>query len=156
MDAPALIAALQEDVPGASLEAAATADLHTTIYVSPEHLPAIARALRDRADLRCVFLAELTAVDLHPREPRFELVYQLLSLTYMHRLCVKVPVEESKPEADSVRSIWDSAWFMNVSMTWRSSAALTPAPFSVKSCSTFCNTASSPLPATSALRTALT
>ena len=109
MDAPALIAALQEDVPGASLEAAASADLHTTIYASPEDLPAIARALRDRPDLRCVFLAELTAVDLHPREPRFELVYMLVSLEHRFRLRVKVRLDGNAAHVQTVSGVWPAA-----------------------------------------------
>jgi NADH-quinone oxidoreductase subunit C/D len=109
MDAPALIAALQEDVPGASLEAAASADLHTTIYASPGDLPAIARALRDRPDLRCVFLAELTAVDLHPREPRFELVYMLVSLEHRFRLRVKVRLGGNVAHVQTVSDVWPAA-----------------------------------------------
>jgi NADH-quinone oxidoreductase subunit C len=109
MDAPALIAALQEDVPGASLEAAASADLHTTIYASPGDLPAIARALRDRPDLRCVFLAELTAVDLHPREPRFELVYMLVSLEHRFRLRVKVRLDGNAAHVQTVSGVWPAA-----------------------------------------------
>ena len=34
--------------------------------------------LRDHPDLRFTLLAELTAVDFWPREPRFELVYLLV------------------------------------------------------------------------------
>jgi NADH-quinone oxidoreductase subunit C len=109
MDAPALIAALQEEVPGASLEEAAAADLHTTIYVSPEQLPSIARALRDRPDLRCVFLAELTAVDLHPREPRFELVYMLVSLEHRFRLRVKVRLHGNAAHIQTVTGVWPAA-----------------------------------------------
>ncbi len=58
-------------------------------------------------------LIDLTAVDwLDNRKPRFELVYQLLSLTFMHRLSVKIPIEEGQLEAESVRPLWSSAWFM--------------------------------------------
>jgi len=38
---------LQEAVPGATLESAASLDLHATIYATRDDLPAIARALRD-------------------------------------------------------------------------------------------------------------
>jgi NADH-quinone oxidoreductase subunit C len=109
MDAPALIAALKEEVPGASLEAVAAADLHTTIYAPPEQLPSIARALRDRPDLRCVFLVELTAVDLHPREPRFELVYMLVSLEHRFRLRVKVRLYGNAAHIQTVTGVWPAA-----------------------------------------------
>ena len=39
-----------------------------------DDVPAVARALRDRPELRYTLLVELTAVDYHSREPRFELV----------------------------------------------------------------------------------
>lgn len=58
-------------------------------------------------------LMDLTCVDwLEVREPRFEVVYQLLSLTHGSRLCVKINIEEDQPEVDSVVSLWKSANFM--------------------------------------------
>ena len=48
MDADALIASLQQAVPGAPSSACRQSTLQTTMYVSREALPAIARALRDR------------------------------------------------------------------------------------------------------------
>jgi NADH-quinone oxidoreductase subunit C len=110
MDAPTLIAALQEAVPGAVLEAAASVDLHTTIYASRDEVPALARALRDRADLRFSFLAELTAVDFHPREPRFELVYVLVSLEHRHRLRMKVRLDGGDAaHVATVSGVWPAA-----------------------------------------------
>ena len=90
MDATTLIASLQEAVPGAQIESAPSVDLQTTIYVSRDDVPAVARALRDRPDLAFDFLAELTAVDFWPREPRFELVYILVSIANRLRLRMKV------------------------------------------------------------------
>lgn len=81
-DPTAIVAALQQEVPGAAFEAAPTVDLQATIYTRREDLPAVAVALRDRPELRYALLAELTAVDYHPREPRFELVYLLVSLDH--------------------------------------------------------------------------
>ena len=75
MDVTTLIAALQEGVPGAHYEPAPSIDLQTTIYVSRDDLPETARALRDGPDLRFDLLAEVTAFDVWPREPRFEVVY---------------------------------------------------------------------------------
>ena len=80
MDATTLIASLQEAVPGAQLEGVPSVDLQTTIYVSRDDVPAVARALRDRPELAFNLLAEITAVDFWPREPRFELVYILVSI----------------------------------------------------------------------------
>jgi len=43
---------------------------------------------------------------------RFEVVYHFFSLPLQHRIRVKVPVEESKPEVESVAALWATAnWF---------------------------------------------
>lgn len=43
---------------------------------------------------------------------RFAVVYQLLSLTLNHRLCIKVFLPEHRPMLDSVMGIWPSAdWY---------------------------------------------
>ena len=109
MDPAALIASLQQDVPGAQLDPASSLDLHTVIYASAEHVPALALVLRDRADLRFDFLAELTAVDLHPREPRYEVVYVLVSLEHAHRLRMKVRLPNDDPHVATVSGIWPAA-----------------------------------------------
>ena len=43
----ALVASLQETVPGAQIERAPSVDRQTTMYVSRDEAPAILRALRD-------------------------------------------------------------------------------------------------------------
>lgn len=58
-------------------------------------------------------LVDLTCVDwLDEKESRFEVIYHLLSLTHMHRLCVRVSAEEDKPVVDSVRALWPAANFL--------------------------------------------
>src|SRR5512132_1517518 len=109
MEAPALIASLQEAVPGVSLEEAASVDLQTTLYASRDDVPQLARALRDRADLNFAFLAELTAVDVWPREPRFELVYILVSLEHRHRVRMKVRLHGDDAHVATVSAIWPAA-----------------------------------------------
>jgi NADH-quinone oxidoreductase subunit C len=108
-DAAALVATLQSAVPGASIDPVESVDLQTTIYVSREHVPAIARVLRDSADLKFSFLAELTAVDYWPREPRYEVVYILVSLEHRLRLRVKVRVSGTDPHLATVSDIWPAA-----------------------------------------------
>jgi hypothetical protein len=95
MDGPALLASLQQAVPAATFESAASVDLQTTIYVSREHVVDVARALRSAPDLKFTFLAELTAVDVWPREPRFEVVYVLVSIEHRLRLRMKVRLHGS-------------------------------------------------------------
>lgn len=109
MDATTLIATLQQDVPDAQFESVPTVDLHTTIYASRDHLLAVARVLRDRADLRFAFLAELTAVDVHPAEPRFELVYVLVSIEHKLRLRLKVRLPGEDAHVATLTSLWPAA-----------------------------------------------
>jgi len=108
-DAAALVATLQSAVPGASIDPVESVDLQTTIYVSGEHVPAVARVLRDSADLKFSFLAELTAADYWPREPRYEVVYILVSLEHRLRLRMKVRVSGPDPHLATVSDIWPAA-----------------------------------------------
>jgi NADH-quinone oxidoreductase subunit C len=109
MEATALLRSLQEAVPGVRLESAPSVDLQTTVYVSREDLPAVARELRDRPDLGFTFLAELTAVDFWPREPRFELVYLLVSIEHRLRLRVKVRLSGEDARVPTVSGLWPAA-----------------------------------------------
>ena len=109
MDAAALVASLQTAVPDATCEVVPSVDLQSTIYVAPEHLAPVARALRDSPDLHFSFLAELTAADYWPRDPRFEVVYVLVSLEHKHRLRMKVRLPGSDPHVATVSSIWPAA-----------------------------------------------
>ena len=109
MDVNALIASLQEAVPGARFEPAVTTDLQTSLYASRDDLPSVAQVLRDRADLRFDFLAELTAVDFWPREPRFEIIYVLVSIEHRARLRLKVRLHGEDAHVGTVSGIWPAA-----------------------------------------------
>ena len=63
-------------------------------------------------------LDTITAVDWHPREPRYEIVYHLHALgdiykvDALRRLRVKCKVSGTNPEIDSVFSVWRAAdWY---------------------------------------------
>jgi NADH/F420H2 dehydrogenase subunit C len=108
-DSTALLAALQEEVPRAVLEPAASIDPQPTVYVAADDLPPVARALRNRADLRYDLLVELTAVDFHPREPRFELFYLLVSIEHRRRLRLKVRLRGDSARVRTVTGVWPAA-----------------------------------------------
>jgi NADH-quinone oxidoreductase subunit C len=112
MDSTAILALLQEALPDARLEGVPTVDLHATIYVSRDDLPAAARLLHERPDLKFSFLAELTAVDFWPREPRFELVYIVVSVERALRLRMKVRLEGADAHIASVSGIWPAATWL--------------------------------------------
>jgi NADH-quinone oxidoreductase subunit C len=109
MEATALLRSLQDAVPGARLESAPSVDLQTTVYVPREELLMVVQALRDRADLGFTFLAELTAVDFWPREPRFELVYLLVSIEHRLRLRLKVRLHGQDARLPTVSGLWPAA-----------------------------------------------
>jgi len=109
MDPATLIASLEQAVPGATFEPVASVDLQTTVYVSGERVVEIALTLRERPDLRFEFLAELTAVDFWPREPRFELVYLLVSIEHRLRLRMKVRLPGADAHIGTVSGIWPAA-----------------------------------------------
>jgi NADH-quinone oxidoreductase subunit C len=109
MDPDTLVAALQAAVPEAQIERAPSVDSQPTIYASRDAVPVLASALRDRPEFAFTFLAELTAVDVWPKEPRFELVYVLVSIPNRLRLRIKVRLSGDDPHVATVSGIWPAA-----------------------------------------------
>ena len=55
------------------------------------------------------FLAELTAADFHPRQPRFELIYILVSLEHRWRVRLKVRLRGDDARIRTVSDLWPAA-----------------------------------------------
>ena len=106
MDPDTLVATLQAAVPDAQIERVPSIDLQATIYISRDEVPALARVLRDRPELAFNFLAELTAVDFWPKEPRYEVVYVLVSIANRLRLRMKVRMAADDPHVATVSGVW--------------------------------------------------
>ncbi|MFN8389645.1 MAG: NADH-quinone oxidoreductase subunit C [Bdellovibrionota bacterium] len=84
-----------------------------TFELKREHAQDVFQKLKDDPQFSFNMLVDITAVDwLDRREPRFDVVYQLLSLSHLHRVCLKIRVSEDKPEVDSVRPLWPAANFL--------------------------------------------
>lgn len=109
MDSAPILASLQDALPGVRFEGAPSRDLQATIYAAPDAVHDVAVALRDRADLKFNLLAELTAVDVWPHEPRFELIYILVSIAHRHRLRLKVRLHGSDAHVATVCDVWPAA-----------------------------------------------
>ena len=107
MESAAVIEILQSAVPGAAYEVGPSVDM-PTIYVPAEHLVATCGVLRDLPTLQFNVLVEVTAADYLPREPRYEVVYHLLSVPNRQRLRVKVRVG-ANGSLPTVQSIWRGA-----------------------------------------------
>ncbi len=77
--------------------------------VSLASLLRIMEFLKSDARLSFNVLVDITAVDYLGREPRFEVVYHLLSLSFNNRLRIKVGVPGDKPELASLTALWGNA-----------------------------------------------
>ena len=110
MDGAAIIDTLTRLVPNASYEDGAGVDF-ATVYVPADRLEETCRVLRDTPTLAFNVLIEITAADYLPREPRFEVVYHLLSVSRRSRvrLKVRVPADGSVP---TVQRVWNSAGWL--------------------------------------------
>jgi NADH-quinone oxidoreductase subunit C len=109
MDAPALAALLKDALSSAQIEAAPATDLQMNLIVGAADITDVLRELRDRPELRFVFLSELTAVDYWPAEPRFELVYILVSIEHKLRVRVKVRLPGVDPHVQTSSGLWPAA-----------------------------------------------
>ena len=109
MDASSIIDTLTAAVPGASYEAGTSVDF-ATIYVPATQLVETCRVLRETPSLRFNVLIEVTAADYLPRDPRFEVVYHLLSIPRKARLRLKVRLMDDE-SIESITTVWPSANF---------------------------------------------
>jgi NADH-quinone oxidoreductase subunit C len=82
-----------------------------TLTVKREEIANTLKALRDTPGLEYQQLMEIAGVDYPDRAERFEVVYQLLSLTKNRRLRVKVATDEATP-VPSVTSLWPVAGWL--------------------------------------------
>jgi len=82
-----------------------------TIWIEKGAIREVCAILRDSADCPFNYLCDLTCVDWHPSEPRFEVVYHLLSIPKKERVRLKARLDGSSPAIESVTSVWPSANF---------------------------------------------
>jgi NADH-quinone oxidoreductase subunit C len=110
MNAADVIAGLQALVPGAAYEEGASIDC-PTVYVPAAQLVDTCRTLRDAETLKFEVLVEVTAADYFPRDPRFEIVYHLLSIARNARLRLKVRAGDGE-SVPTVQDVWRSAGWL--------------------------------------------
>jgi len=82
-----------------------------TIYVGRAAIREACSLLRDDPVCPFNFLSDLTCVDWYPSEPRFEVVYHLLSIPKKERVRLKVRLDSASPAVESVTSVWSGANF---------------------------------------------
>ena len=118
MDASALIALLQARLPGVTLDGVAAIDT-PTIVVPRESIVEVCRVLRGPGDFGYALLSDLTAVDVYPKEPRFEVVYHVVRLGPTDttsgsslppaRARLKVRLSGADPAVPTVSSVYPNA-----------------------------------------------
>ena len=82
-----------------------------TITANARDIVKVATFLRD--DERCLFWSfiDVTAIDWPGREPRFDVVYHLLSPKHNHRIRVKIAVGENTPVPSIIDVFPGANWF---------------------------------------------
>ncbi|MBE3559155.1 MAG: NADH-quinone oxidoreductase subunit C [Ktedonobacteraceae bacterium] len=110
--AASTVEAVQQKYPQAVLE---TVDYRgeQTIVLKPEFLVKVCTFLKN--ELHYTFLETITAVDWPERVPRYDVVYQLLSMQHMCFIRLKVRVgqrREEHPKVPTVTGVWPGAnWY---------------------------------------------
>jgi NADH-quinone oxidoreductase subunit C len=82
-----------------------------SIYIERSAIREACALLRDDAACSFNFLSDVTCVDLYPSEPRFEVIYHLLSIPQKERVRLKVRLSGDAPVIESVTSVWPAANF---------------------------------------------
>jgi NADH-quinone oxidoreductase subunit C len=79
----------------------------TTYLISSGDLREVAKFCRD--ELSFDYLIDITSVDNSGEEPRFEIVYELYSMTLTVHLRLKLKIPEEVGAVDTVSDIWPTA-----------------------------------------------
>jgi NADH:ubiquinone oxidoreductase subunit C len=84
-----------------------------SFYVRPEFVLPIMQALLDDLDVSAHYLCDITSVDWLGNEQemggRFEVIYNLYSLTHRYRFFLKFMLPADNPEIDSLTPLFNSA-----------------------------------------------
>lgn len=81
-----------------------------TLVVPPERIQPVCELLKVHRSYH--YLSDITAVDWHPSEPRFEVVYHLYCHERKERLRLKSRLPGDHPQIASVVPVWGAAnWY---------------------------------------------
>ena len=80
-----------------------------TIVVDRSGIREACALLKDDAACPFNFLSDITCVDWYPTEPRFEVIYHLLSIPKKERVRLKVRLNNESPVVESLTSVWPGA-----------------------------------------------
>ena len=112
MDADQIAKMIEERFPDQVLGTVSHAG-QVGVSVKKDRIQDICRYLHDDPALRMDHLVDLTAVDYsaYPNDtgPRFEVVYNMISIEHHHRIRIKVRLPEEDPRIDTVMPVWNTA-----------------------------------------------
>jgi NADH-quinone oxidoreductase subunit C len=80
-----------------------------TIHIERSSLREACALLKDDPACPFNYLSDVTCVDWYPAEPRFEVVYHLLSIPKKERVRLKVRLDSGSPVVESLTSVWPGA-----------------------------------------------
>ena len=106
MTGPELLASLGK-LFGGKIERKTEFRGETTFTIARENLREVAKFCRD--ELSFDYLLDISSVDHFGEEPRFEVVYELYSLTLAVHLRIKLSVSEDDATVDTISDIWPTA-----------------------------------------------
>lgn len=98
---------LREGLAGLEYRELEVLDGLPTLEVSPGTEHPLLQALRDRCGFQSVTF--VTAVDYFPEEPRFRVVWQLLSVRHNDRVRVQCRVPGGDPRVRTITDLWPGA-----------------------------------------------
>ncbi len=86
------------------------ADGTPTFIVPAEEIVDVLRHLRDEG--RFTMLEDVTAIDWYPREPRYQVVYNMIALEREKVIRIKVELSGENPTIPTVTNLWPGAnWY---------------------------------------------
>jgi NADH-quinone oxidoreductase subunit C len=80
-----------------------------TIYIDGDQIREACALLQQDSTCEFNFLSDVTCVDWYPAEPRFEVIYHLLSIRKKERVRLKVRLGSASPVVESLTSLWPGA-----------------------------------------------
>jgi NADH-quinone oxidoreductase subunit C len=101
------VSSLQSAIPDAILNAQFDRD-ELTLTIAKDQIRAAASVVQQAG---YNFLEDVTCVDWYPSEPRFHVVYHILSHALKQRVRLVAPVESIDCTIDSITPVWPSANF---------------------------------------------
>ena len=104
-----VVLALEESFPGAILDGHDQLG-ELTLVIAAARIVEVCGALKHAHEF--LRLSSITAVDWHPADPRFDVVYHLHSVERNQRVRLKCKLAATDPEIDSMTAVWPGAnWY---------------------------------------------